>query len=132
MITGRYIRGMTLLELLMTLAIIGVLLAIAFPNYTQYSQTDSATRAKMFLLEVSDRQQHYLRRHGTYAQSLQALGLAVDSQLARHYEVTVEADNNVGNIGYRLSALPKTSATGNPSEALTINHLGRTSDNWNP
>lgn len=131
MIRGRYTRGITLLELLVTTAIITVLIAIAYPNYSRYKQIDSATRAKVFLLEVSDRQQHYLRRHGTYAQSLQALGLAVDHQLASQYEITVASENISGNIGYRLSAVPKTGATGS-LETLTINHLGRTSENWNP
>lgn len=115
----------------MTIAIITVLITIGYPNYARYKQIDTATRAKVFLLEVSDRQQHYLRRYGTYAQSLQALGLAVDHQLASRYEITVASENISGNIGYRLSAVPKTDTTGS-LEALTINHLGRTSENWNP
>lgn len=123
---------MTLLELLVSVAIVGLLVAIAYPDYSQYRQIDRVARAKMFLLEVSDRQQHYLRRHGTYAQSLQALGLAVDPQLASHYAVTVESENISGNIGYRLLAVPKNAGTENPLQALTIDHLGRTSDNWKP
>ncbi len=62
--------GITLVELLITIAIIGILTAIAYPSYNNYVLKTHRATAKAKLLEVMDKQQNYYVRNMTYSKAL--------------------------------------------------------------
>lgn len=67
-------QGFTLMELMITVAIIGILTAIAYPNYTAYVQKSRRADAQVALNEIVQRQENYFLRNFSYANSLNQLG----------------------------------------------------------
>lgn len=59
----RHQLGMTLIELMIVVAIVGILAAIAYPNYTQYVQRGNRAEARSVLLESAQ----FLERNYTLA-----------------------------------------------------------------
>lgn len=86
---ARRVRGFTLIELVIVIAIIGVLAAIAYPAYQDSIIKSNRRAAQGFLMEVSTRQKQYLLDKRSYAASLADLGVAVPGDVAKHYTVTL-------------------------------------------
>lgn len=78
-------KGFTLIELMITVAIIGILSAIAIPSYQQYILKSRRAVAKSFLLDVSAKQQQYLLDARTYAVTLSALNVSLPTEIQNYY-----------------------------------------------
>ena len=63
---GLHQRGFTLMELVITMVIIGVLTAIAIPNYTAYIQRSNRAEARGQLLEVATWMERWRTERGRY------------------------------------------------------------------
>ena len=60
--TMKYMRGVTLMELMIVVVIIGILTAIAYPSYTQFVERAKRTEAKALLLQIAiDQERFYLQ-----------------------------------------------------------------------
>lgn len=67
-------RGFTLIELMIVVAIVGILAGIAYPSYMDHVRKGNRAKAQAFLMDVAQRQQSYLIVHRQYAGSLMQLG----------------------------------------------------------
>jgi len=60
--TMKNMRGVTLMELMIVVVIIGILTAIAYPSYTQFMERAKRTEAKAILLQIAiDQERFYLQ-----------------------------------------------------------------------
>lgn len=81
------VRGFTLIEVMITVAIIGILASIAYPSYQEYVIKSRRASAQSFLMDVLQRQQQYLLDTREFAADLATLGMALPSDLSGYYQV---------------------------------------------
>ncbi len=77
-------KGFTLIELMIVVAIIGILAAIAIPNFLNYQCKSKQSEAKQSLGTISKNQEAYLAEFDIYGGSSAALGFAVKGDTQRY------------------------------------------------
>ncbi len=89
--TYRGMRGITLLELMIVVVIIGILTAIAYPNYREFVARAKRTEARALLLEIAVSQERFYLQNNIYG-SMAELGYD-EPQItgSDSYSVTVNA-----------------------------------------
>jgi len=100
------VRGFTLIELMVTVAIVGILAAIAYPSYTSYIVRSNRSAAQGYMLELSSLQQRYLLDARTYAADLATLNSSVPSHVSSNYTVTTPLKTGTTLPGFTVTATP--------------------------
>ena len=100
-------QGFSLIELMVALAIAGVLAGIAYPAYTSHMQRGRRADAVAALTAVMQAQERFRSNSASYASTVGALQLDI-SKITRLYDVTL---SGVGagasfDIGYVATATP--------------------------
>jgi type IV pilus assembly protein PilE len=74
--------GFTLVELMITVAVIAILTGIAYPAYLQQMQKSRRVQAKTALLDLASREERYFGTNNQYTNSATALGYSAAFPLA--------------------------------------------------
>lgn len=97
------IRGFSLLELMITIAIVGILTMVALPSYTTYIERSRRGDGMDLLLRVAAAQQMYHLTNRTYAAAMTDLNADVLSEDAHYIAVVTAANNRAFTIEARTS-----------------------------
>ena len=62
----RRMQGVTLLELMIVVVIIGILAAISYPSYRNFTDRAKRNEAKAILLEIAQNQERFYLQNNTY------------------------------------------------------------------
>lgn len=74
--------GMTLMELMVVVVIIGILTTIAFPNYREFVARAKRTEAKAALLKIATNQERFYLQNSTFTTDMTLLGFKVDPYIS--------------------------------------------------
>ena len=107
--------GFTLLELMIAVAIIGILASIGYPAYTQYVQRGKNAEAIANLQSLALLQEQYFRDNRIYPSTLASIGGTPSGSRYHTYTITGNANGyvltatgraaeNVGNFTYVLNS----------------------------
>ncbi len=74
MFARRYMRGITLIELMIVVVIFSILAAISYPSYREFSARAKRNEAKAALLQIATNQERAYLQNNTFTMNLQTLG----------------------------------------------------------
>ena len=89
----KYMRGVTLMELMIVVVIVGILAAIAYPNYRQYAARAKRNEAKSALLQIAVQQERFYLQNNTYTTDMTKLGFLGSSNVyspTESYRINVD------------------------------------------
>lgn len=118
-------NGFTMIELMVTVAIIGILAAIAYPSYVQYVIRSNRSAAQAQMLDIANRQQQFLLANRAYAATaaMTTSGYAVPPELITKY--TFEATVGAGTVpSFLITFTPVVGSSQAGDGALTLNSDG--------
>jgi prepilin-type N-terminal cleavage/methylation domain-containing protein len=88
-------KGFSLIELLVTVVIIGILAAIAMPNFLKQVQRATQSEAQSYLGSVLRTQQTYRTEHGEFATAITQLPVRIPDETEK-YTYTIDGATNQG------------------------------------
>ena len=126
----RHSRGFTLIELMITVAIVAIIAAIAYPSYTGHVRKAHRSTGQGKLLEIMQAEERYFTAHDTYTAGLKTdLGYDSDPVPADGGWYTVGAAACSGSTIKEcvlLTATPQNSQTNDTAcGKLNLNSLGQ-------
>ena len=92
----RYMRGITLIELMIVVVVVSILAAVAYPNYQEFTARAKRNEARAALLRLATNQERFYLNNNTFTQDLTQLGFATtptwDTETG-YYRIRVTATN---------------------------------------
>ena len=113
--------GFTLIELMIVLAVIGILTAVALPSYRSYIARGIRSQGQQFLIDLSQRQEQYFLDSRQYSTGLGTtaglINLTVPDKVTQNYTVTVTTP--APPLSYTLMLEPIKGTTMYPNDSTS-------------
>ncbi len=116
-VTKRGQRGFTLIELMIVVAIIGILAAIAIPNFIKFQARSKQSEAKSNLKALFTAQKSYFQEHDKYAEPVKLIGFAPERG-NRYAYYNGDQDGNTASID--RTAVGETSTDAKVADWISI------------
>lgn len=110
--------GFTLIELMIVVAIVGILSAIAYPSYTEYVRRGHRAEARTGLLQAAQWMERAATATGVYPTSLPSNLTKVPGD---RYDITLSG----GAAAFTLTATPKGAQSGDKCGNYTLTNTGQ-------
>jgi type IV pilus assembly protein PilE len=119
--------GFTLIELMITVAIVGILASVALPSYRNHVIRGNRSAAQAQLMDLANREQQYLLAQRSYTSTLGTggLGVTIDSNVSKYYTVSISLTcATTSTPCFEISATPITTGMQKNDGALLIDSSG--------
>jgi type IV pilus assembly protein PilE len=112
--------GFSLIELLIVLAIVGILAAICYPSYQQYVLRSYRAEAISQLLLLANAQEQHLADYGVYSADLVALGVKASERYT--FNINLFAAQQEFELTAHAQGQQQADSE---CQLFTLNHLGQ-------
>lgn len=117
-------RGFTLIELMIAVAIVGIIAAIAYPSYTASIIKGRRSSAEATLMDVAQREQQYLVDNRSYASTASTLNVSIPSAVSAYYTVAITTNAAGTPPSFTASATPLAGTSQVNDYTLVIDNTG--------
>ena len=120
-------RGFTLIELMIAVAVIAILVKIAYPSYLEYMKRGYRSAAQSLMLDLANREQQYLLDNRSFIGGSSAvttlIPVGVPAEVSAYYTVTITATGGPPPT-FEVKATPKTGTVLAGETPFTIDQDG--------
>ncbi|MBA6362180.1 MULTISPECIES: type IV pilin protein [unclassified Colwellia] len=112
------VKGFTLLELMISVAVVGILASIAYPSYIDNISRANRSEGQRELLRLASLQEQYFIDHRAYTTDMKKLGASADPYITDSGFYSIDAV--VVGVTYTLKATARGTQATNDSSCLTL------------
>jgi len=120
----KHIKGFTLIELMIVVAVVAILTAVAIPSYKDYIIKGNRAAAQAFMVNVENREKQYLLDVRAYSNVLGSTGLGLTSpdNVDKFYSITIATSSAPPT--FTITATPRAATRQANDGNLTLDSTG--------
>jgi type IV pilus assembly protein PilE len=116
-------NGFTLIELMITVAVVAILAALAYPSFEGAMMKNRRAAAQAYLSDVAQKQQQYLMDARAYTNDSAVLKVVPPADVTRFYDLTITVAASTPP-SFTATATPKAGGAQVKDGPLSITHNG--------
>jgi type IV pilus assembly protein PilE len=118
------VRGFTLIEVMITVAIIAILAAVAYPSYTSYIRKGKRATAQAALMDLASKEQTYLLDRRVYSAQKANIGFTDPAEIQGAYSITINCNPADCSGAFTATAAPTGSQNVSGEQSISITNTG--------
>ena len=120
----KHTNGFTLIELMITVAVVGILAAIAYPSFTEYFFKGRRVDAKMSLMSAAQELERHYTMNNTYLDTPQNKAPQINGKKSEDGNYDMSFVGQPTANAYAIQATPTGKQTGDKCGTYALDNLG--------